>query len=100
MMQQSELVQIMQSVERILLLNKAAISLSVIDGASKMIDDFKGVFGIDADNFLDAIEKVLDIEKELLQHNDGESCLSDKIHNALSNIQQRPLIMMAISSAI
>lgn len=109
-MNTTELRDALSELQHILLLNKEAVPLTLLDQIGEMLEKVQnptirvalgtilGDWGVES--LITMMVKVVAIEKKLLLHEEGESSLSDKLHASLSNLQHRPLVLMAIAAAL
>ena len=108
-MQVTELVEMMKEFQRILMLNKEAMPEKLMGDIDELlvkindptvITSLKLLFGDTVETILTSLQKVLEIEKKLLSHAEGEACLADKLHQTLGNLQHRPLVLNSIAWVI
>ncbi len=108
-MRRADLIESMSEMQKILLLNKEAMPLPLIAQVDEMLAKLKepnirsalsNLFGVSIETVLTSLEKVLEIEKKLLLHTEGEPCLSDRIHQSLGSLQNRPIVLSAIAACI
>lgn len=108
-MQRAELIEIMSDAQKIMLLNKEALPISLINQIEDALLKLKEpalkaalgtLFGEVAETAIVSLEKVLDIEKKLLVHAEGKSCMSDRLYQSLENLKHRPVILSMIATCI
>lgn len=108
-MNNADLIGLMKQFQQILLLNKEALPSELIGQIDELLEKLNDpvllsalttLLGDSITTILTSVAKVLEIEKKLLLHGDGEPCLSDRIHQILGNLQHRPLVLFGIASAI
>lgn len=108
-MSSSTLKDSLAELQRLLLLNKEAMQPERIEQLELLVTQLRspfwlglmnGAFGERVDGVITSIEKIVEIEKRLLLHEEGEPCLSDKIHESLGNLSRRPLVLAAIAACL
>jgi hypothetical protein len=109
MMHVDELKTLMKDCSRVLMLNKEAVDLELLQKLDAVVVELKkpevveairhlfGNLGVD---LLVAAEKMVEIEKRILVKGDKDQSTTDQIIASLNNLQFRPLILMAIASAL
>lgn len=108
-MQVDDLKALMKDCSRVLMLNKEAVdmellqTLNIVVGELKkpeVVEAVRHLFGNLAVDFLIAIEKVVEIENRILVKGDKGQSMTDQIIANLNSLQYRPLILMTLASVL
>lgn len=109
-MNRGVLIETMNELSRVLLLNKEAFSHGLLDELQGVLQQLQEpgmqdllttILGDKVASLTTAMEKIIEIEKRLLQpQQEGTPLLSDRLVASLNNLKQRPLVLTAMAAVL
>lgn len=109
-MNRADLIETMNELVRVLLLNKEAFSHGLLDDLQVLLGRLQDpdvqtllttLLGDKVTSLTTAMEKIVEIEKRLLQpQQEGVPLLSDRLVASLNNLKQRPLVLTAMAAVL